>query len=149
MAEDDQRNRSVKALRILAYVLVVLILLGVIWLIVSGPKRTLPFLNLSARAERAEMRRKTHAFSIDSTEGKIEVLDIRTGSEFLRLITMPNGTTIAAALTNELAIWISSTIPMGPATPFTMAIAALEPITATISGETTISDYLRPKPCVS
>ena len=96
MAEDDQRNRSVKALRILAYVLVVLILLGVIWLIVSGPKRTLPFLDLSARAERAEMRRKTHAFSIDSPEGKIEVLDIRTGSEFLRLITMPNGTTVAA-----------------------------------------------------
>ena len=73
MAEDDQRNRSVKALRILAYVLVVLMLLGVIWLIVSSPKRTLPFLDLSARAERAEMRRKTHTFSINSPEGKIEV----------------------------------------------------------------------------
>ena len=70
MAEDDQRNRSLKALRILAYVLVVLILLGVIWLIVSGPKRTLPFLDLSARAE---MRRKTHTFSNNSPEGKIEV----------------------------------------------------------------------------
>ena len=42
-------------------------------------------------------RRKTHSFSIDSEQGRVTVLDITTGSEFLRIITMPNGTTIAAS----------------------------------------------------
>ena len=68
-AAPSDRPRPFLVLRRVLH-LVVLILLGVIWLIVSGPKRTLPFLDLSARAE---MRRKTHTFSINSPEGKIEV----------------------------------------------------------------------------
>jgi hypothetical protein len=56
-----------------------------------------PPLDLSGRLVRAEARRKTHSFSIDSERGKVVVLDITTGSEFLRIITMPNGTTIAAS----------------------------------------------------
>jgi hypothetical protein len=54
-------------------------------------------LDLSGRLTRAEARRKTHSFSIDSEQGRVMVLDITTGSEFLRIITMPNGTTIAAS----------------------------------------------------
>ena len=54
-------------------------------------------LDLSGRLIRAEARRKTHSFSIDSEQGRVMVLDITTGSEFLRIITMPNGTTIAAS----------------------------------------------------
>ena len=54
-------------------------------------------LDLSSRLVRAEVRRKTHSFSIDSEQGRVMVLDITTGSEFLRIITMPNGTTIAAS----------------------------------------------------
>ena len=54
-------------------------------------------LDLSGRLVRAEARRKTHSFSIDSEQGRVIVLDITTGSEFLRIITMPNGTTIAAS----------------------------------------------------
>jgi hypothetical protein len=54
-------------------------------------------LDLSGRLVRAEARRKTHLFSIDSEQGRVMVLDITTGSEFLRIITMPNGTTIAAS----------------------------------------------------
>jgi hypothetical protein len=49
------------------------------------------------RLVRAEGPRKTHSFSIDSEQGRVMVLDITTGSEFLRIITMPNGTTIAAS----------------------------------------------------
>jgi hypothetical protein len=56
-----------------------------------------PSLDLSARLVRAEARRKTHSFSIDSEQGKVMVLDITTGSEFFRIITMPNGVTIAAS----------------------------------------------------
>ena len=56
-----------------------------------------PPLDLSGRLVRAEARRKTHSFSIDSEQGRVIVLDITTGSEFLRIITMPNGTTIAAS----------------------------------------------------
>ena len=56
-----------------------------------------PPLDLSGRLVRAEARRKTHSFSIDSEQGGVMVLDITTGSEFLRIITMPNGTTIAAS----------------------------------------------------
>ena len=56
-----------------------------------------PPLDLSSRSVRAEARRKTHSFSIDSEQGRVMVLDITTGSEFLRIITMPNGTTIAAS----------------------------------------------------
>jgi hypothetical protein len=56
-----------------------------------------PPLDLSSRLVRAEARRKTHSFSIDSEQGRVMVLDITTGSEFLRIITMPNGTTIAAS----------------------------------------------------
>jgi hypothetical protein len=56
-----------------------------------------PPLDLSGRLVRAEARRKTHSFSIDSELGRVMVLDITTGSEFLRIITMPNGTTIAAS----------------------------------------------------
>jgi hypothetical protein len=56
-----------------------------------------PPLDLSGRLVRAEVRRKTHSFSIDSEQGRVMVLDITTGSEFLRIITMPNGTTIAAS----------------------------------------------------
>jgi hypothetical protein len=56
-----------------------------------------PPLDLSGRLVRAEARRKTHSFSIDSEQGRVMVLDITTGSEFLRIITMPNGTTIAAS----------------------------------------------------
>jgi hypothetical protein len=58
---------------------------------------TFPPLDLSGRLVRAEARRKTHSFSIDSEQGRVMVLDITTGSEFLRIITMPNGTTIAAS----------------------------------------------------
>ena len=54
-------------------------------------------LDLSGRLVRAEARRKTHSFSIDSEQGRVMVLDITTGSEFLRIITMPNGTTVAAS----------------------------------------------------
>jgi hypothetical protein len=54
-------------------------------------------LDLSGRLVRAEARRKTYSFSIDSELGRVMVLDITTGSEFLRIITMPNGTTIAAS----------------------------------------------------
>ena len=54
-------------------------------------------LDLSGRLVRAEARRKTHSFSIDSEQGRVIVLDITTGSEFLRIIKMPNGTTIAAS----------------------------------------------------
>jgi hypothetical protein len=56
-----------------------------------------PPLDLSGRLVRGEARRKTHSFSIDSERGKVVVLDITTGSEFLRIITMPNGSTIAAS----------------------------------------------------
>jgi hypothetical protein len=56
-----------------------------------------PPLDLSGRLVRAEARRKTHSFSIDSEQGKVMILDITTGSEFLRIITMPNGITIAAS----------------------------------------------------
>ena len=56
-----------------------------------------PPLDLSGRLVRAEARRKTHSFSFDSELGKVVVLDITTGSEFLRIITMPNGTTIVAS----------------------------------------------------
>ena len=56
-----------------------------------------PPLDFSSRLVRAEARRKTHSFSIDSEQGRVMVLDITTGSEFLRIITMPNGTTIAAS----------------------------------------------------
>jgi hypothetical protein len=56
-----------------------------------------PPLDLSGRLVRAEARRKTHSFSIESEQGRVMVLDITTGSEFLRIITMPNGTTIAAS----------------------------------------------------
>ena len=56
-----------------------------------------PPLDLSSRLVRAEARRKTHSFSIDSEQGRVMVLDITTGSEFLRIITMPNGSTIAAS----------------------------------------------------
>jgi hypothetical protein len=56
-----------------------------------------PPLDLSGRVVRAEARRKTHSFSIDSEQGKVMVLDITTGSEFLRIITMPNDVTIAAS----------------------------------------------------
>ena len=56
-----------------------------------------PPLDLSGRLVRAEARRKTHSFSIDSELGRVMVLDITTGSEFLRIITVPNGTTIAAS----------------------------------------------------
>ena len=56
-----------------------------------------PALDLSGRLVRAEARRKIHSFSIDSEQGRVMVLDITTGSEFLRIITMPNGTTIAAS----------------------------------------------------
>ena len=56
-----------------------------------------PPLDLSGRLVRAEARRKTHSFSIDSEQGKVMVLDISTGSEFLRVVTMPNGVTIAAS----------------------------------------------------
>ena len=56
-----------------------------------------PPLDFSGRLVRAEARRKTHSFSIDSEQGRVMVLDITTGSEFLRIITMPNGTTIAAS----------------------------------------------------
>ena len=56
-----------------------------------------PPLDLSSRLVRAEARRKTHSFSIDSEQGRVMVLDITTGSEFLRIVTMPNGTTIAAS----------------------------------------------------
>jgi hypothetical protein len=54
-------------------------------------------LDLSGRLIRAEGWRKTHSFSIDSEQGRVMVLDITTGSEFLRIMTMPNGTTIAAS----------------------------------------------------
>jgi nitrite reductase/ring-hydroxylating ferredoxin subunit len=54
-------------------------------------------LDLSGRLVRAESRRQTHSFSIDSEQGRVMVLDITTGSEFLRIITMPNGTTIVAS----------------------------------------------------
>jgi hypothetical protein len=56
-----------------------------------------PPLDLSGRLVRAEARRKTHSFSIEFEQGRVMVLDITTGSEFLRIITMPNGTTIAAS----------------------------------------------------
>ena len=56
-----------------------------------------PPLDLSGRLVRAEARRKTHSFSIDSEQGRVMVLDITTGSEFLRIITTPNGTTIAGS----------------------------------------------------
>jgi hypothetical protein len=56
-----------------------------------------PPLDLSSRLVRAEARRKTRSFSIDSEQGRVMVLDITTGSGFLRIITMPNGTTIAAS----------------------------------------------------
>ena len=56
-----------------------------------------PPLDFSGRLVRAEARRKTHSFSIDSEQGRVMVLDITTGSESLRIITMPNGTTIAAS----------------------------------------------------
>ena len=56
-----------------------------------------PPLDLSGRLVRAEARRKTHSFSIESEQGRVMVLDITTGSEFLRIITMPNGTTIATS----------------------------------------------------
>ena len=39
-----------------------------------------PPLDLSGRLVRAEVRRKTHSFSIDSEQGRVMVLDITTGS---------------------------------------------------------------------
>ena len=66
----------------------------VFWTVNSA---SFPPLDLSGRLVRAEARRKTHSFSIASDLGRVLVLDITTGSEFLRIITMPNGTTIAAS----------------------------------------------------
>ena len=40
------------------------------------------FQDLSGRVAAAEAQRKTRSFSIDSDQGKISVVDIRTGSEF-------------------------------------------------------------------
>jgi hypothetical protein len=45
----------------------------------------------------AEVQRKTHAWSIDSPQGQIQVVDIISGTEFLRIVTMPNGSTVAAS----------------------------------------------------
>jgi hypothetical protein len=42
-------------------------------------------------------KRKTRSFSVDPDQGKISVVDITTGSEFIRIITMPNGVTVAAS----------------------------------------------------
>ena len=64
-----------------------------------------PPLDLSGRSVRAEARRKTHSFSIDSEQGRVMVLDITTGSEFLRIITMPNGNGTRNRCANLL--WIS------------------------------------------
>jgi hypothetical protein len=68
-----------------------------VFVIFIANSTSFPPLDLSGRLVRAEARRKTHSFSIDSEQGKVMVLDITTGSEFLRIITMPNGVTIAAS----------------------------------------------------
>jgi hypothetical protein len=68
-----------------------------VFVICTVNSTSFPPLDLSGRLVRAEARRKTHSFSIDSEQGRVMVLDITTGSEFLRIITMPNGTTIAAS----------------------------------------------------
>jgi hypothetical protein len=70
------------------------VMVFVIW---TANSASFPPLDLSSRLVRAEARRKTHSFSIDSEQGRVMVLDLTTGSEFLRIITMPNGTTIAAS----------------------------------------------------
>jgi hypothetical protein len=69
----------------------------IVFLFCTANSASFPPLDLSGRLARAEARRKTHSFSIDSEQGRVMVLDITTGSEFLRIITMPNGTTIAAS----------------------------------------------------
>jgi hypothetical protein len=66
---------------------------GSIWL---GLSQNSP-VNFSGRAARAEAQRKTHAWSIDSPQGQIQVVDIISGTEFLRIITMPNGSTVTAS----------------------------------------------------
>ena len=68
-----------------------------VFVLCTANSASFPPLDLSSRLVRAEARRKTHSFSIDSEQGRVMVLDITTGSEFLRIITMPNGTTIAAS----------------------------------------------------
>jgi hypothetical protein len=69
----------------------------IVFVFSTANSASFPPLDLSGRLVRAEARRKTHSFSIDSEQGRVMVLDITTGSEFLRIITMPNGTTIAAS----------------------------------------------------
>ena len=69
----------------------------IVFLFCTANSASFPPLDLSGRLARAEARRKTHSFSTDSEQGGVMVLDITTGSEFLRIITMPNGTTIAAS----------------------------------------------------
>ena len=68
-----------------------------VFVVCIGNSTSFPPLDFSGRLVRAEARRKTHSFSIDSEQGRVTVLHITTGSEFLRIITMPNGTTIAAS----------------------------------------------------
>ena len=69
----------------------------IVFVFCTANSASFPPLDLSSRLVRAEARRKTHSFSVDSEQGRVIVLDITTGSEFLRIITMPNGTTIAAS----------------------------------------------------
>jgi hypothetical protein len=69
----------------------------IVFLFCTANSASFPPLDLSSRLVRAEARRKTHSFSVDSEQGRVIVLDITTGSEFLRIITMPNGTTIATS----------------------------------------------------
>ena len=53
--------------------------------------------DLAGRIQKADAKRVTRLWSIDSPKGHIEVVDIRDGTEFTRVITMPDGATIAAS----------------------------------------------------
>jgi hypothetical protein len=47
--------------------------------------------DLSGRIQKADAKRTTRSWSIDSPQGHIEIVDIRDGTEFTRVIAMPNG----------------------------------------------------------
>jgi hypothetical protein len=80
------------------YVLCGIVLTAIaVFVLYVANSTSFPPLDLSSRVVRAEARRKTHSSSIDSEQGKVMVLDITTGSEFLRIIAMPNSVTIAAS----------------------------------------------------
>ena len=80
-------------------VVVAVVTLSAIWLMTRSSigEYIYSASDLAGRIQKADAKRATRLWSIDSPQGHIEVVDIRDGTEFTRIITMPNGATIAAS----------------------------------------------------